>query len=107
VIPYSPLAAGFLTGKYRRDQKAESVRAGSVAKYFTDKNWVLLDKMDEIAAAHSASVTQVALAWQLADQMITSPIIGANSVAQLEDSLGAVDVVLTADEKSLLDELSV
>ena len=106
VIPYSPLAAGFLTGKYRRNQKPDSVRAGSVAKYFTEKNWALLDKMDEISAAHGASVTQVALAWQLADEIITSPIIGANSVSQLEDSLGAVDVALTVDERSLLDELS-
>ena len=106
VIPYSPLAAGFLTGKYRRNQKPDSVRAGSVAKYFTEKNWALLDKMDEIAAVHGASVTQVALAWQLADEIITSPIIGANSVSQLVDSLGAVDVALTVAEKSLLDELS-
>ena len=107
VIPYSPLAAGFLTGKYRRDQKADSVRAGSLTKYFTEKNWMLLDKMDEIAAAHSASVTQVALAWQLADETITSPIIGANSVSQLEDNLGAVDITLTIEEKVLLDEISV
>ena len=106
VIPYSPLAAGFLTGKYRRDRKADSVRSGSVAKYFTEKNWALLEKMDEIAAAHSATVTQVALAWQLADQTITSPIIGANSVAQLEESLGAGDLSLSPAEKILLDQLS-
>ncbi len=106
VIPYSPLAAGFLTGKYRRDQKADSVRAGSVAKYFTEKNWTLLDKMDEIAAAHGATVTQVALVWQLADETIASPIIGANSVVQLSDSLGVVDLTLSVDEKAILDELS-
>ncbi len=106
VIPYSPLAAGFLTGKYRRDKKADSVRAGSVSKYFTEKNWTLLDQMDKIAAAHAATVTQVALAWQLADEVITSPIIGANSVTQLNDSLGAVDLTLADDEKAILDELS-
>ncbi|MBT3314973.1 MAG: aldo/keto reductase [Anaerolineae bacterium] len=106
VIPYSPLAAGFLTGKYRRDKIADSVRAGSVEKYFTEKNWRLLDKMDEIAAAHAAIVTQVALAWQLADKTITSPIIGANSISQLTDSLGAVDLALAPDEKAILDELS-
>jgi aryl-alcohol dehydrogenase-like predicted oxidoreductase len=106
VIPYSPLAAGFLTGKYRRNQKVDSVRAGSVAKYFTEKNWALLDAMDGIAAEHNASVTQVALAWQLAGETITSPIIGANSVPQLEDSLGALDLTLTADEKTLLDRMS-
>ncbi len=106
VIPYSPLAAGFLTGKYRRDKKADSVRAGSVAKYFTEKNWTLLEKMDRIAAAHGATVTQVALAWQLVDEVIASPIIGANSVTQLNDSLGAVDLILTKEEKTTLDELS-
>lgn len=106
VIPYSPLAAGFLTGKYRRDQSADSVRADSVSKYFTEKNWKLLDKMDEIAAAHGATVTQVALAWQLAKETITSPIIGANSAAQLEESLGAVDVALTTEEKAILEASS-
>ena len=106
VIPYSPLAAGFLTGKYRRDQKADSVRAGSVEKYFTEKNWDLLDKMDAMAAEYDASVTQVALAWQLADETITSPIIGANSVAQLEESLGAVDFSLTTSDKAILDAAS-
>jgi aryl-alcohol dehydrogenase-like predicted oxidoreductase len=106
VIPYSPLAAGFLTGKYRRDKVAKSVRAGSVEKYFTEKNWALLDRMDEIAAAHDATVTQVALAWQLADPVISSPIIGANTIAQLNDSLGAVELMLTLNEKMNLDELS-
>jgi aryl-alcohol dehydrogenase-like predicted oxidoreductase len=106
VIPYSPLAAGFLTGKYRRYKIADSVRAGSVEKYFTEKNWALLDKMDEIAAEHDASVAQVALAWQLADETITSPIIGANSVAQLNESLDAVEVNLKKEEKSLLDRIS-
>ena len=106
VIPYSPLAAGFLTGKYSRDTKADSVRAGSVAKYYTEKNWRLLDAMDEIAGAHGATVAQVALAWQLADATIISPIIGANSISQLNDSLGAVEVTLDIEEKLVLDELS-
>ncbi|MBT3313811.1 MAG: aldo/keto reductase [Anaerolineae bacterium] len=106
VIPYSPLAAGFLTGKYRRDKKADSVRAGSVKKYFTEENWALLEAMDEIAATHDATVTQVALAWQLADPVISSPIIGANSISQLNDSLGAVELMLMHDEKMNLNELS-
>jgi aryl-alcohol dehydrogenase-like predicted oxidoreductase len=104
VIPYSPLAAGFLTGKYRRDFTPDSERAESVAKYFTDKNWSLLDEMDAIAAAHDATVTQVALAWLLANPTITSPIIGANSIAQLSDSLAAVELTLTSKEKEILAE---
>ena len=106
VIPYSPLAAGFLTGKYRRDAKADSVRAESVAKYYSEKNWLLLDAMDEIASAHDATVAQIALAWQLSDETISSPIIGANSIAQLEDSLGAIDIRLTLEERARLSELS-
>lgn len=103
VIPYSPLAAGFLTGKYREDKKADSARAEGVAKYFTKKNWRLLDQMDEISAAHQATVAQVALAWQLADPTITSPIIGANSVSQLNDSLGAVKLTLSPEEVEILN----
>jgi aryl-alcohol dehydrogenase-like predicted oxidoreductase len=106
VIPYSPLAAGFLTGKYRRDVRPDSERAESVAKYFTGKNWRLLDEMDAIAAAHDATVTQVALAWLLANPTITSPIIGANSTTQLKDSLAAVELTLAAEEKEILDMLS-
>lgn len=103
VIPYSPLAAGFLTGKYREDKKADSARAEGVAKYFTKKNWRLLDQMDEISAAHQATVAQVALAWQLADPTITSLIIGANSVSQLNDSLGAVKLTLSPEEVEILN----
>ena len=106
VIPYTPLAAGFLTGKYRRDFTPDSVRAEGVAKYFTEKNWTLLDKMDAIAAAHDATVTQVALAWLLANPTITSPIIGANSTTQLKDSLAAVELTLAAEEKEILAMLS-
>ncbi len=107
VIPYSPLAGGFLTGKYRRDQAApESKRAEGRKRVMTEKNFSLLDKMDSIAAAHSATVAQVALAWMLADPVITSPIIGATSVEQLNDNLGALDVKLGAEEKAELDRMT-
>lgn len=104
VIPYSPLAGGFLTGKYRRNLVANSARAGSVKRYFTEKNWVLLDQMDALAKEKNATISQVALSWMLADPLITSPIIGANSLEQLKDNLGAVDVRLTPAEKSTLDK---
>ena len=106
VIPYSPLAAGFLTGNYRQDKKADSARAEGVAKYYTENNWRLLDQMDEISSAQQATVAQVALAWQLADPTITSPIIGANSIEQLKDSLGAIELKLTTKEINILNELS-
>ena len=104
VIPYSPLAGGFLTGKYRRNVVAQSARAGSVKRYFTEQNWALLEKLDEIAKQKNASVSQVALAWLLADPLIISPIIGANSIEQLKDNLAAVDIRLTQAEKKMLDK---
>jgi aryl-alcohol dehydrogenase-like predicted oxidoreductase len=66
----------------------------------------LLAEMDAIAAAHDATVTQVALAWLLANSTITSPIIGAKSIAQLNDSLAAVGLTLVTGEKEILDRLS-
>jgi aryl-alcohol dehydrogenase-like predicted oxidoreductase len=104
VIPYSPLAGGFLTGKYRRNLIPNSARAGGAKRYFSERNWALLDQLDSLAKGKGASVSQVALAWLLADPLITSPIIGANSPEQLKDNLGAVDVRLTPEEKTALDQ---
>jgi aryl-alcohol dehydrogenase-like predicted oxidoreductase len=106
VIPYSPLAGGFLTGKYRRNLVAHSARAGAVKRYFTEQNWALLDKLDEMAKQKNASISQIALAWLLANPLITSPIIGANSLEQLKDNLAAVEMHLTAAEKKTLDKLT-
>ena len=107
VIPYSPLAGGFLTGKYRKDKPLpDSLRAERRKRAMTDKNFALLDKMDGIAAAHQATVAQVALAWLLADPVTTSPIIGATSVEQLHENLGALNVILSVDEKSSLDAMT-
>ena len=107
VIPYSPLAGGFLTGKYRKDQPLpDSARVGGVRRYLTERNWTLLDAMDGIARTHGKTMSQVALAWQLMQPVITAPIIGANSVEQLNDSLGAVGFQLTGDEVKQLNELS-
>jgi 1-deoxyxylulose-5-phosphate synthase len=107
VIPYSPLAGGFLTGKYRRGQPLpESVRAKGRQKDCTDQNFDLIEKMDEIARAHQASVSQIALAWLIADPVVTSPIIGPNKIEQLTDNLGALKVILTTDEKKVLDKMT-
>ncbi len=107
VIPYSPLAGGFLTGKYRRNQPLpDSKRAEGRKRAMTEKNFALLDAMDEIAAAHQATVAQVALAWMLADPLITSPIIGATSEEQLKDNLGALNLKLSPEEKARLDAMT-
>ncbi len=108
VIPYSPLANGFLTGKYRRgDALPDSARAETVEKrYFREENFRVLDRMAEIGRAHGKSLPQVALAWLQSNPLVTSPIIGANSVEQLQASLGAVGFRLDATDKEALDELT-
>jgi aryl-alcohol dehydrogenase-like predicted oxidoreductase len=106
VIPYSPLAGGFLTGKYSPEGAVDSARLGGVRRYFKPENWVLLEKMDGIGSERGASISQVALAWMLADPLITSPIIGPRNLEQLEDNLAAVKHHLTDEEKKALDEAS-
>ena len=104
VIPYSPLAGGFLTGKYRKNKPVpESVRAKGLKHAFTDSNFSLLDLMDSISKGHKASVSQIALAWMLCDPVITSPIIGPNTIDQWVDNLGALDIKLSTEEKEALD----
>ena len=107
VIPYSPLAGGFLTGKYRRGQPhPRSARLQGVKEYMTDQGWAVLEAAERIAQAHSTTIPAVALAWLLARPALTAPIIGANSPAQLADLLPGSDLVLAPDEFAELDRLS-
>jgi aryl-alcohol dehydrogenase-like predicted oxidoreductase len=106
VIPYSPLQSGFLTGKYRRDSTPNSARAGDVKKYFTERNYALIDLLDQLGQKRDATVTQMSLAWLLQRPAITSPIIGANSPEQLNDILGALKVQLTPEEVEQIDAAS-
>lgn len=108
VIPYSPLAGGFLTGKYRRDQPLPpSARAARIQeRYFSERNFALLDRMEEIGRARGQGIPQVALGWLLGSPRITAPIIGANSVEQLQASLAAAGYRLTEEEMQALSELS-
>lgn len=107
VIPYSPLAGGFLTGKYRPDaDPPASARLGGVRRYFNARGWATLAAVEEVAAARAVTPLQIALAWQLAQPVITSPIIGANSTAQLQESLQALTVQLTPAEIAQLNQAS-
>jgi len=106
VIPYSPLQGGFLTGKYRRGVIPDSARAEGLKRFFTEKNFALIDLLEETGKKHNATVTQVALAWMLQRPAITAPIIGANSVAQLRDILGSLNVQLTPEDIAAIDQAS-
>jgi len=108
VIPYSPLAAGFLSGKYRPGQPLpDSARASEIERrYMNDRGFALLARVDGVATAHDATTPQVALAWLLARPGITAPIVGANTVAQLRGLLPAIDLRMTPDETAALDAVS-
>jgi aryl-alcohol dehydrogenase-like predicted oxidoreductase len=107
VIPYSPLAGGFLTGKYRRGQPLpKSQRAGRAKEYMTDQGFAAVDALDAVASAHRTSVPAVALAWELARSAVRAPIIGANTAEQLEALLPAADLELTATDIASLDAVS-
>lgn len=108
VIPYSPLAGGFLTGKYREDDPLpESARAdGAKKRYFNKHGWAVLKAAENIAENRSISISQIALAWHLSNPVITSPIIGPRTLDQLADNLGAAGLSLNQDEIDQLNQAS-
>ena len=107
VTSYSPLAGGFLTGKYSKDKLPDSKRAETTkARYFKDRNFKIVETLKELATAHDASIPQIALAWVLAQEIVTAPIIGANSPQQLKENLGALELKLDQDDVSRLNEVS-
>ncbi len=108
VIPYSPLAAGFLTGKYRKNLPLpESARAKSIQeRYFNDRAFAILEKVIKVSRKLGATPAQVSLAWLLHKPYVTSPIIGANTVEQLMDNLRSVDVSIPPELMVELDEVS-
>jgi aryl-alcohol dehydrogenase-like predicted oxidoreductase len=111
VIPYSPLQGGFLTGKYRRGAPVPRGSRGAGNDRMTrfmseERNMTLLDRMESISQQHEKSLAEVAIAWLLSRPGVTSPIIGANNVGQLNQSLGACDILLSPEETKELDELT-
>lgn len=101
VLPWSPLSGGFLSGKYRRDNpNPEGARRTNFQFPAIDeaRGFDAVDALDEIARKKGVTVPQVALAWLLAQPGVTSIIIGANKMLQLEDNLKAADLELSAEE---------
>jgi aryl-alcohol dehydrogenase-like predicted oxidoreductase len=108
LLVWSPLAGGFLSGKFTRDGGDETARRAKFdfPPVNKERGFAILDVLTPIAKAHGVTVPQIALAWILANDAVTSVIIGARKVAQLEDNLKAVEVTLTADDMKALDEVS-
>ncbi|MEF2977193.1 aldo/keto reductase [Subtercola sp. YIM 133946] len=107
VVPYYSLASGFLTGKYRSpDDNAGTARGTGAAKYATPAGLAIVDALEEIGAAHEASITTTALAWLLAKPTVVAPIASASRVEQVADLLAVAAVTLTPDEVARLDAVS-
>ena len=106
---WSPLAAGFLSGKYTREtlrDPANRLSGFDIIPFDKEKGFQLVERLREIGNTHDASVAQVALAWLLAKPAVTSIIIGASKMTQLNDNLGAMRARLTDAEMAELDVLT-
>ena len=112
LIPWSPLAGGLLTDKYKRgNMDAEGRWQGgqqgnNKARQVDDRVFDIKEKLSELAAAKGCSESRLALAWCMHQPGVTSPIIGPRTMEQLEDNLGALDVQVTDDDRKALDELA-
>lgn len=108
ITPWSPLKSGALSGKYTRANAGtvKGDRAAFLDGSLNETTYALIDQLEIIGKAHDTSVASVSLAWLLAKPGVTSPIIGARRLHQLEDNVKALDVKLTAEEIATLDGLT-
>ena len=108
VITYYSLAGGFLTGKYRSALEAAKnpARGGKVKGYFDARGIAILKALDAVAAGHSATPAQIALAWLIARPGVTAPIVSATSRAQLDEILQAPSLTLSREDLQALDKAS-
>ncbi|MEA3336760.1 MAG: aldo/keto reductase [Chloroflexota bacterium] len=113
IIPWSPLAGGLLTGKYDRAQTPPPDSRFAtmlkdfphmVRRYETDF-FDVVDGLKPIASEKSCTLAQLSLAWCVQQPVVSSAIIGPRTMAQLEDNLGVMDVVITDEDRSLIDAL--
>ncbi|MFE4454517.1 aldo/keto reductase [Streptomyces sp. NPDC056796] len=116
LLPWSPLAGGFLTGKYRRGTTpARDTRAGSDDQLYqyvsgeyaaVDRNWATIDEVVRVAGETGATPAQVALSWIADRPGVTAPIFGARTLEQLNDSIAAADLALDEEATAALDKVS-
>jgi aryl-alcohol dehydrogenase-like predicted oxidoreductase len=109
ILAWSPLAGGFLTGKYTREKPEGDggrLTGFDMLPHDREKSYGVVDRLRAIGAARGASVAQVALAWLLSKPYVSSILVGANKTSQLEDNLAAADLRLGGDELAELDQLT-
>ncbi|RME43746.1 MAG: aldo/keto reductase [Deltaproteobacteria bacterium] len=113
ILPWSPLAGGFLTGKYRQgmapppgSRLAQERWRARYESFDTERNWRIIYRVSEIADEIGATPAQVSLAWLLHQPTVTSVIFGCRSLEQLEDNLKATEISLSEEQRRRLDEAS-
>jgi aryl-alcohol dehydrogenase-like predicted oxidoreductase len=116
ILPWSPLAGGWLSGKYQRDtpptgasRLGEDPERGMEAyapRNAEERTWEVIDMVRSVAEARGISMAQVALAWLVDRPAVTSVILGARTVEQFDDNLGAAHLHLSAEETARLDTAS-
>ena len=108
VIPWSPLARGFLAGNRTRDRRGETSRSQTDdyahSMYYSDSDFDVVDRVVALAEKRGVSAAQIALAWMLHKPGVVAPIVGASKLEQLEQSVAALDVALSAEEIAGLEE---
>jgi aryl-alcohol dehydrogenase-like predicted oxidoreductase len=111
VIPYSPLAGGVLTGKYSPDKpfpegSRGQLRPAFISRSINPRNQMILQEMEKVSSEAKMPMSQIGLAWMMANPAITSPIIGASKLEQLEESLGVLGHSLPAEDLARINEVS-
>jgi len=109
ILPYFPLAGGFLTGKYKQGEAAPAGSRGEnspyVQKYMTEKNYGIVEKLGDWAAERGHSMTELAHAWLLSQPQVSSVISGATKLSQVQSNAAAAEWMLTADETAAVNEV--
>jgi aryl-alcohol dehydrogenase-like predicted oxidoreductase len=111
IIPWSPLAGGFLSGKYQRGvERPKGSRFSEMnewsEKHFTDAAFDVLEKLSALAKSKGCTPGQLALAWITAQPAVTSPIIGPRTLEQLKDNLGSLEVTVTDEDRKKIDSFA-
>lgn len=117
ITAWGPLGGGFLSGKYQRNKRSQVATEGRIAttggdteeaweRRNTERNWVVLETVQDIAQVYSATIAQIALAWLRMQPIVSSVILGIRTLSQLEENLPAATLELTAEERCRLDRVS-